>query len=421
MTDTNPLRAGELGSSALAQPEPGLTSAMLLARADGLIPVLRAQQEEAEERGYYSAEILDRFRQAGFYRMYQPKLFGGYEFDSETFLEVVYRIATGHPSSGWCFCLSATHVAIVASHFPPEVQWELIGPDGEFRAPHRAVPGGTIVRVDGGYRVDGTWRFSSGIPVSTHFIGNSLLIDGDAAPKDLLFVVPREEITILDDWGDGAGFGMQASGSNAVRIDDLFVPEGHVIEQDVVFGRNIDYVNGTPGTALHGNPFYLGVMGGLYQLSFAAVLAGTARAAVEEFSAVLEGTHDRFHGTTMADDPDARRALGKAAAMADASHAIMVEAARANDAMYARWADDHTPVQPADVMRVWALARQGASIGADAVQLAFRSAGPSSARKGSRLQRYLRDSEIYRMHGSTQPWVDDERGNAELGRDFTNR
>ncbi len=48
------------------------------------------------------------FRAAGFYRMLQPKIFGGYGFDNVTFFEVVYRISA-------------------------EAQQELLGPDGEFR------------------------------------------------------------------------------------------------------------------------------------------------------------------------------------------------------------------------------------------------------------------------------------------------
>ena len=66
-------------------PEPDLTSHEIIARARALIPLIRDQQEEAERLGYHT-EALDReFVGAGFYRMLQPRRFGGYEFDLPTF------------------------------------------------------------------------------------------------------------------------------------------------------------------------------------------------------------------------------------------------------------------------------------------------------------------------------------------------
>ena len=37
------------------------------------------------------------FRKAGFYRILQPKLFGGYEFDYVTFYRTMLEIARGNP------------------------------------------------------------------------------------------------------------------------------------------------------------------------------------------------------------------------------------------------------------------------------------------------------------------------------------
>jgi 3-hydroxy-9,10-secoandrosta-1,3,5(10)-triene-9,17-dione monooxygenase len=404
----------------LPQPEPGLRPQDVIERAESMIPMLREQQDAADERGYFSVEVLDRFRSAGFYRILQPKLFGGYEFDTPTFLEVVYRIAAGHPGSAWCFCLSATHVSLIASYFPAEAQQELIGPDGEFRSPHRAVPGGQIRAVEGGYRVTGTWSFSSGIPVSTHFTGNSLLPQADGRPpKNITFVVPREQVTILNDWGNGSALGMDGSGSNSVRIDDAFVPAHHAINDEFLFGTTVDFAQGTPGTRLHGNPRYLGLFDPLYHLSFSAIIAGTARAAVERLAELMPASKRILSPEMMDTDPDAIRALGKSAALADVSYAVMRDAAARLDLLYARWAADHGPITPGELMRIHALGRQGAMLGADAVQLAFQSAGARASRRGEKMQRYLRDVQMYLIHASSQPFIDEARGQAELGKPLT--
>ncbi|HEY5410601.1 MAG TPA: acyl-CoA dehydrogenase family protein, partial [Caulobacteraceae bacterium] len=135
----------------LAQPEPGLTPETLIERAHALIPMLRAQQDEADAIGHYTPEVHAAFSKAGFYRMLQPKMFGGYEIDFPNFLRVVMEIGRGHPGAAWCFTLASSHPLVVGSHFSEAVQAEIFGPDGDFRSPHRAPPGGTWKRVDGGY------------------------------------------------------------------------------------------------------------------------------------------------------------------------------------------------------------------------------------------------------------------------------
>jgi 3-hydroxy-9,10-secoandrosta-1,3,5(10)-triene-9,17-dione monooxygenase len=73
----------------------------------------------------------------------------------------------------------------------------------------------------GGYVVTGTWDYCSGIAHATHFMGNALV----AGTTDrIAVVIPREQVTVLDDWGGGAVLGMNASGSNSVRVDAVFVP-----------------------------------------------------------------------------------------------------------------------------------------------------------------------------------------------------
>lgn len=398
------------------QPEPGLRAETVIDRARQLIPLLREQQDEADDRGHFSDEIRDQMISAGLYRILQPKMFGGYEFDIETFLAVVTHIATGHPSSGWCFCLSASHCALLASHWDEQAQAELFGPDGEFRSPHRAVPGGTCVPVPGGYEISGTWSYSSGIPVSTHFAGNTFLMAEGAPPRLLTFFVEKAKVTVLNDWGRDSGLGMQGSGSNSVVIDKVFVPEHHTAGGDHLFGTTLDFAEGTPGTRLHGNPLYIGIFGGIYHLCFTAIMIGAARAAMDEFRR-LTSTTKVFGdpGKMMIDDLDTIRVIGEAAMQIDAAQACRETAASKGQALLDRWQRDRSPITPQETMQVWALGRKGALMACDAVQLLFQHSTPRAANKGSKLQRYLRDIEMYRIHPSSQPWILQASGEAALG------
>jgi len=205
-------------------PEPGLTPKEMIARAIALRPKLRAQQDANDERGTYSEELHQDFLKAGFYRCTQPRMFGGYEFDLATFYKVMVEIARGHPGVGWCLGLGASHAFEVASHWPEQAQAELFGPDGHFIAPHRAPPLGTLTPVDGGYIMNGTWDYCSGVPYATHFIGGAFIKREGQPPVHAHAVVAKGNYTILDDWGGDRVLGMRASGSNSVRVENVFVP-----------------------------------------------------------------------------------------------------------------------------------------------------------------------------------------------------
>jgi 3-hydroxy-9,10-secoandrosta-1,3,5(10)-triene-9,17-dione monooxygenase len=82
-------------------PEPELTADEIVQRARDMVPTLRARQAEAEELGRLPDETSREFIDAGFYRILQPRRFGGYEFDLPTFTRVAIELARGCPASGW--------------------------------------------------------------------------------------------------------------------------------------------------------------------------------------------------------------------------------------------------------------------------------------------------------------------------------
>ena len=96
-------------ATALPVPEPGLTPAEVIRRAEALRPRLLDDQAATEERTFYSEEMHQAFSDAGFYRILQPRMFGGYEFDVPTFYRVIIEVSRGCPSSGWCLSLNAAH------------------------------------------------------------------------------------------------------------------------------------------------------------------------------------------------------------------------------------------------------------------------------------------------------------------------
>lgn len=381
-------------------PEPDLTPAQVIARAEAMIPQLRELQDQAEADGRYSEDTHRRFDEAGFYRILQPRRFGGYEFDMTTFFKTVVHIATGDPGTGWCLTLGSSHAWVVGSHFSEEAQIEMFGPTGDFRSPHRAVPSGRAVPTDGGYRVTGRWSYASGIPYATYALGNAI-VEGDGTedrPQIVVVAVPRDAFTILDDWGGGRTLGMNSSGSNSFLVDDVFVPHRRVLP---FTWREPEAP--TPGMRLHGNPMYYGRMSGPYHATLVAPMVGAARAALDEFRELIMTKQTtfapivpryRFH--------DDQRAYGLAMAMTDAAETILYGFGSQYAEQTSAAAETGVPIPLTQDARWWAMLQQAGSLACDAVETLFHRATASSARRGDRLMRYFRDVSMYRGHVSAQ-------------------
>lgn len=411
MADTQTLeRASKPGW--VPQPDPDLTPDKAVAIARSLRPRLREQQEESDERGWYGEEIHEILRKAGLYRLVQPKMFGGYEFHPADFNRVVIEIARGHPGAGWCYCLGSSHAAVVASHFPEEVQRELFGPAGELRAPHKAPPSGEWKRVEGGYIVSGVWSYASGAPISTHILGGAIIRDEGQHPRAVDFILSRDKYEILPDWGGDRSLGMRASGSNSVKITEQFIPDRHIAPS--VLLTLSDWENGTPGVRLHGNPLYLGIFGGVYHSTFTAILTGAAYAACDEYEEIM--TRKATMGGVMKKlDPVSQSALGEALGKAHAAEAIAMAVPTQYIEHGRRWMETGQPITAADTLKIWETARVGCHLACDAVEVLFRTASASSTHKGQKMQRYFRDIQMYLVHPSSQPIVGQLYAQAHLG------
>jgi 3-hydroxy-9,10-secoandrosta-1,3,5(10)-triene-9,17-dione monooxygenase len=395
------MRPQDTAAGGVAAPEPGLTPAELIARAAALRDKVRAEQDQSEARGYHSPELQEAFVAAGFYRALQPRRFGGYEFDYPTYYKAMLEICRGDPAVGWCLILGSTHGAQVASHWPEQAQVELFGADGHFVAPHRAQgPAGRCRRVDGGYLVEGVWNYASGIPYSTHFIGN-VMVEGTT--EQIVFIVPRKAYEILDDWGGDATLGMRASGSNSVRIAEAFVPAHWCVPMGRGLWSADDVPDGTCGTRLHSNPMYLGRMMGPYHASLVATVVGAARAALDEMEAIARARRTRFPPIVpWTESADIQRPFGQAMLLADTAEAVLIHACERHMDYCRRWAADGTPFTAEESLRLWGMHIHAGTMACDAVDLLFRAASSAAAKKGQRIERYYRDCAMYRSHSSSQ-------------------
>ena len=236
--------------------------------------------------------------------------------------------------------------------------------------------------------VHGAWNYCSGAPFSRHFVAHAKVsgTEGEAAAGSLLFVVPRESYEILPDWGGDRTLGMQASGSNSIRVPETFVPEHHTVPKDFIFAKPDDMLEGTPGTRLHGNPMYLGRLMGPFHASLVCTVVGAAWAAVEEYEEVIRSMKTLHDPTLLrADHVDGQRTLGLALGMADAAEAVLLDVADRYAELCNRWARNGTPLSVEDNLRLRAMAQQAGKLTCDTVEMLFHAAGSFTTKKGNRL------------------------------------
>jgi len=397
--------ATEARPTVVPVPEPDLTRAQMIARATALRDLLLADQEDADKRGFYSEGLHDEFTKAGFYRMLQPRMFGGYEFDLATYYRISIEIGHGGGAGiAWCLNLAHHHSYIVASFWPEQAQREIFG-DGHFVAGARAGGTATAKAQDGGYVINGRFRYSSGCPYSTHHLVH-VKIDGahpDGPPQGALCwaVVPRGQYEILWDWGNMADLGLQASGSNTVVIKDAWIPRHWLVLDDF---RNYDQANGTPGTRLHGNPLYLGNHADMYHAGLVAPQVGAVRAALDEYEQIMRTTRN-FMGPPILqmEDRSHQTAYGLATELCDAAEMILIRTAEMHADYSQRWADTGRPFAPEDETRLYGALQQAGRLAWRAMEQVWTNGPVDEAKAGARVQRYYRDLSMYRMHVSARP------------------
>ncbi|EGJ77091.1 putative acyl-CoA dehydrogenase type 2 [Streptomyces sp. Tu6071] len=373
-----------------------VTPALLIERAEAMVPGLVARQQETERRTYYAEDTHRAFQEAGFYRIAVPKRYGGYELGFDTFLQVAMTLSRACPSTGWMFCLGAAHSLFAASMFDEKAQAEIFS-GGDFIAPLVNAPHGTARRAeDGGWILDGVWKYCSGAPYATHLIGNTVIAGEDAdPPRRLLFIAPREEWEMLDDWG--GQLGLKGSGSHSIRISGGHIPGHFGIEVDF---EEISVTEGTPGRALHTHPQYGGAPASSMALEGAHIAVGMCQGALDAYTELM------FSRTTIvppfpprAEDPDFLLWYGKASGMIAAAETLALAASRRWQELAALPVGAFTAEED---LRIALTCREATNLAWQAVdEILQPTAGSPAVREGTRLERVWRDLSTGRTHASS--------------------
>jgi 3-hydroxy-9,10-secoandrosta-1,3,5(10)-triene-9,17-dione monooxygenase len=372
-----------------------VTADELVARAAAMRPTLRARQAQCEAEGRLPDETNRELVDAGFFRVLQPRRFGGHELGLEAFLRIAIELSRGCPSSGWVYALTAGHAHTVTM-WPEQGQVELFG-DGDFRCPLSNLPA-RAVAVDGGYRVDGWWDYGSGCDTATHFIGGIAVAGPDGAPSDTRWAAfPRSAYAIVDNWDT---LGMRGTGSRRVVVEDLFVPAHHTVASPNPERPVVDF----PGRGVHDNPIYRG--GAIMPLLVsepAAVAVGIAQGAIDHYIEILETRRQYGPKSPLRRELTMfQRDLGQATALTDTAEAALMQVAATWTAQAQEAVETGAETSDEAQRRLLLVCQQIVELATAAVDVVFRTAGTSATRKGDAVERCFRDVNMIRTHVTMQ-------------------
>jgi indole-3-acetate monooxygenase len=199
----------------------------VIAAAAELRPLLRASRTYSEDHACLSPEVLRAAGEVGLFRLYAPQEVGGLEVPPQVAAAAVMEVAAEDPAVAWYATNSIA--ACITSAWLDEAARELLFADPNRNFGLSAAATGRAAPVPGGFRLSGDWPLVTGVETAAWCALSGFVCEGDeprvldGAPDRRLFLVPVNDVEIVEIWADAVA--MRGTGSQRVRVHDAFVPE----------------------------------------------------------------------------------------------------------------------------------------------------------------------------------------------------
>jgi alkylation response protein AidB-like acyl-CoA dehydrogenase len=244
----------------------------LVEATEALIPQLAARADEAEHQAGLPQVTISELDDLGIRRMALPRSVGGLEASPRTIVAVTEALARGCASTSFINTVYTAAAYLICQL--PDPGWRAFTSSENPTSTVTVNPGGTAVREGSGYRVSGKWPFGTGQQYSGWCFVAALIEGEGDVPDAGFFLIPRQEITPLDDWNVT---GLCATASNTLTGQDIYVPEERLL-------RISDFLAGRSDSSLvRDNPYYQHPAAAFTLACLPGTALGVARAALEVF------------------------------------------------------------------------------------------------------------------------------------------
>jgi 3-hydroxy-9,10-secoandrosta-1,3,5(10)-triene-9,17-dione monooxygenase len=356
-----------------------------------LLSTIRERADEAERLRVIPDASIKELEETGFFRLLQPKRYGGLEADPVAFFTAVRDIASADGSTGWVSSVVGVHPWQVAL-FADEAQQAVWGADQNVRLSSSYSPTGKAVQAEGGFQLSGKWSFSSGCDHCSWVLLGGLVFNAEGQVVDFrTFMVPRDQYQINDVWNV---VGLRGTGSNDIIVDDVFVPEAFTLSMG-----ETGMCRG-PGQELNTSELYKLPFHSIFTSTIATPIIGMAKGAYAEHVEMQQKrVRAAYIGEKASLDPFAAVRIARSSSEIDAAWALLMGNIREEQAYVAR--GEQIPLELR--LRVRRDQVLGSVRAIEAIDSLFEASGGRALAEGTYLQRAWRDAHAGRVHAANDP------------------
>lgn len=275
-----------------------------------------AEQEaaQAEINSTVSENVINLLKESKITRIMLPKDYNEPQVNLKEFTDIVRTVSSYNISAGWLTYLYPLH-NILPAYLPKPTRDEIVNQGGLICDVFAAV--GKAEKVDGGYIINGVWNFASGVLYSDWIgLGVAAEVDDSDKREIVMPIFHKDQVEIIKNWDT---FGLRGTGSNQVKVDNVFVPTDRILRLDHAdkFSRppeedyDKDYL-------FYDAPFYA-----TFYLGFPAIALGGAERILKEFKKLTEQRVRLVDGVRESESPRSQRVLAEISMQYHAADALM--------------------------------------------------------------------------------------------------
>jgi alkylation response protein AidB-like acyl-CoA dehydrogenase len=189
------------------------------------VKIIREAAPLAERAGMLQPNQLQLIYEQGWFKFLVPDVYSGLQLALPDMVRLEESLAWANGSLGWVVTL-CSGAGWFGGFLSPKIAAEI------FNDPHLCLAGsgastGTATITDGGYIINGRWKYASGVHHATHLTancviknGNETVLDEEGNPLILPFIFDSKDVTLLSAW---KFIGMMGTGSDSYEVRNLFV------------------------------------------------------------------------------------------------------------------------------------------------------------------------------------------------------
>lgn len=298
-----------------------------------VLPEIAARAWRAEADRKVPAENVELLKHIGFTRAFLPRRYGGLGMTAAEYGPCLAELAQACGPTAWAIGLLAQHSHGVGL-MSERLQHDIWGEDGDALVCSSVAPSGACTQVEGGIRLSGEFRWSSGCDhADWAFLGVRRPDGEDGRPGILFAVLPRQSFDIMDDWYTA---GMRGTGTKTLHVEDAFVPWHRTATHQAMNAGEV-HPRGTDRSRAFAGAFMT-----YFALGFSAVSLGIATRMIQVYKERTAGRARAYTGAKVANNALSLARLAESVHQVDAAAASLQ---RDWEQITRRTADGEDPAQ----------------------------------------------------------------------------